>query len=322
QLVRRAVAARGAAPDALQADLPRELEELVAMLDADRHITLFGSPHYLLNQGRVVLAGPLAKLAEPLEDLFGDTVKAAAVSAHFADQCYLELDAIATLDVRARDLARELAAHVEGLADAVERYCAALDPNPYGRVLVMRLPQMLRVMVANMRSGGEGQGAILNAYLPGPAGHNLALAAELALVQSPGAAAVAQQPASAPPAAAGALGRLERKITLVFAKDTLEKSIQMISDETGVPMEIVGPDLQLEGITKNQSFGLDARDRPAREILLEILAKANPDGKLVYVVRGQGDEEAILVTTRAAAEKRGDTLPPGLEPAAAGKPKP
>ena len=322
QLVNRAAAAADGADDALQADLPRELEELVAMLDADRHLTLFGSPHYLLTQGRVVLAGPLARLAEPLEDLFGDAVKAAAVSAHVSDQCYLELDAIATLDVRARDLARQLAAHLEGLPDAVERSCLALDPDPYGRILVMRLPQMLRVMVASMRSGSEGGGAILNAYLPRPAGHNLALAAELALAQSPGVAAGARPPAPAPPAAAGALARLERKITLVFTKDTLEKSLQMIADEIGVPLEIVGPDLELEGITKNQSFGLDARDRPAREILREILAKANPDGKLVYVVSGQGDDERILVTTRAAAEQRGDTLPPGLEAAPAGPRKP
>ena len=45
-----------------------------------------------------------------------------------------------------------------------------------------------------------------------------------------------------------------------------------------------------------------------------ILAKANPDGKLVYVVRKDADGETILITTRAAAEKRGDQLPPGFAP--------
>jgi hypothetical protein len=81
-------------------------------------------------------------------------------------------------------------------------------------------------------------------------------------------------------------------------------------------MDISGPDLQLEGITKNQSFGLESRDKPAREVLVEILAKANPDGKLVYIVRQEDGVETILVTTRAAVEKRGDKLPPGLEPPA------
>jgi len=320
-VVRQAAALAAGDGDALQAELPRELEELVKLLDADRHLTLLGSPHYLLTQGRVVLAGPLAKLAEPIEGLFGDAVKAAALSAHFTDSCYLELDAIATLDLPAKQMAAELAGRVEGLADAVELYCAALNPNPYGRVLVLRLPSMLRTMVAHLRSGADGKGVVLNAYLPRHARHNLALATELALAQTPGA--VSGGPAAtAAPVATDALGRLEQKITLVFAKDTLEKSIQMISEETGVPMDIIGPDLQLEGITKNQSFGLDARDKPAREILLEIMAKANPDGKLVYIVGREEGQETILVTTRGAVAKRGDKLPPGLEAVPAGMKKP
>jgi serine/threonine protein kinase len=318
QLVRQAGASRGVPADSMLAELPLEFEQLVGMLDESRHLTLFGSPHYLATQGRVVLAGPLAKLAEPLEALFGESLQAAAVSAHFSDHCYLELDAIATRDVPPKDLAGELSERVEGLPDAVEQYCAALNPAPYGRVLVMRLPQMLRFLTANMRSGAEGKGVVLNAYLPRQAGHNIALATELALFQTPGAAVAgpAAVAAGGPAVPAGALGRLEQKITLVFARDTLERSIQMIADEIGTPLDIIGPDLQLEGITKNQSFALDARDRSAREVLLEILAKANPDGKLVYIVRGEDGVETILVTTRAAAAKRGDTLPPGLEPSA------
>lgn len=292
------------------------------MLDEQRHLTLFGSPHYLLTQGRVVLAGPLAKLAKPLEALFGESLQAAAISAHFADNCYLELDAIATRDVPPKDLVQELADRVDELPDAVEAYCAALNPAPYGRVLVMRLPQMLRFVTADMRGGAEGKGVVLNTYLPRQAGHNLALATELALAQNPGAAVAVSGPAAPAAAApAGPLGKLEQKITLVFAKDTLEKSIQMIADEIGTPMDIIGPDLQLEGITKNQSFPLDARDKSAREVLLEILAKANPDGKLVYIVRPADGVETILVTTRAAVEKRGDKLPPGLDRAAEEKKK-
>jgi hypothetical protein len=151
---------------------------------------------------------------------------------------------------------------------------------------------------------------VLNVSLPRHAGHNIALAGELALAQSPAAVGL-------PAAAAAALsptdanGKLKKKMTLTFPKDTLEKTIQMISDETGVPMEIVGPDLQLEGITKNQSFGLDEQDKTAEQILKVVMQKANPDGKLVYVVTKQNGEEVILITTRAAAQKRGDTLAPG-----------
>jgi hypothetical protein len=199
---------------------------------------------------------------------------------------------------------------VGGLADAAEAYCAALDPAPYGRRLVLRLPPMLRTLAANLRAGPEGKGVVLNAYLPPHAAHNLALATELVLAQAPrsgvGSAAVA-----GPAVPEGALGRLQKKITLVFVKDTLEKTIQMISEEIGVPMEILGPDLQLEGITKNQSFGLDETDKTAEAVLRVVLAKANPDGKLVFVMRKRDGEETIEITTRAAAQKRGDPLPAG-----------
>jgi serine/threonine-protein kinase len=300
---------------AIRAALPADLETLVAMLDAERHVTLLGSPHYLLNAGRVVLAGPLAKLAEPIDALFGGSLQAAALSLHFGESSYVELDAVATPDVPAKKLAPEIAGRVEGLADAVEGYCTALNPDPYGRMLVLRLPAMLRVLSAQIRSGAEGRGVVLNAYLPRHAPHNIALAAELALAQTPGAA-VAAGPTAAPPAAEakGALAKLGKKLTLTFAKDNLERSIQLVSEETGVPMEILGGDLQLEGITKNQSFGLEERDKTADEILRVILAKSNPDGKLVYIVKEKDGEEWVLITTRAAVEKRRDTLPPAYAP--------
>jgi hypothetical protein len=177
----------------------------------------------------------------------------------------------------------------------------------------MRLPAMIRALAGQMRAGAERGGVVLNARLPRHAGHNLALAAELALSQSGGAADVVAAPAVTA-ARVGAAAKLKTTMTLAFAKDTLEKSIQMISEEIGVPMEILGGDLQLEGITKNQSFALEERDATAEAILRVILAKANPDGKLVYVVRSEEGRETIKITTRAAAAKRGETLPPGFEP--------
>lgn len=302
----------------LKAALVGDLETLVGMLDADRHLTLLGSPYYLLNTGRPVLAGPLAKLAEPMDGLFGDSLQAAALSLHFGENFYVEMDAIATLDVPAKVLAPEIAGRVDGLPTAVEQYCTALNPDPYGRMLVLRLPAMLRALAAQLRSGAEGKGVVLNAYLPRHAAHNLALAAELALAQTPGAAAAG--PAAAPqPEPKSALEKMKKKMTLSFTKDNLERSIQMVSDEAGVPMEILGGDLQLEGITKNQSFSLDERDKTVDDVLRVILAKSNSDGKLVYIVQEKDGEEWVAITTRAAVAKRGDKLPPGFEQEKPGK---
>ena len=100
----------------------------------------------------------------------------------------------------------------------------------------------------------------------------------------------------------------------------------MLADDIGVPIELLGRDLESEGITKNQSFGLDLRDRPAAEILLAVLRQANPDRttsspadpeqKLVYLVRETVGLQAgaIVVTTRAAAKERGNKLPAVFEP--------
>jgi serine/threonine protein kinase len=294
--------------DRLQATLPPDLEELVGMLDEDRQVTLFGSPAYLLHDGRPVFAGPLAKLVEPLNALLGEGSAAAALSLHCGDTFYLELDAIPGRSGAARGEAAALADRVAAMTDAVGKYCNTLDLHPYGRELVRRLPWMLGVLTANVRSGVEGKGVVVNCHLPRQAGHNLALASELAVEQSPGAggAVVTEAIASA---SQPAVERLAKRISLTFARDTLEKSIQMLAEEIGLPIEILGRDLELEGITKNQSFGLDEQDQPAEAILGTILARSNPDGKLVYVVRRRDGAESIEITTRAAAAKRGDDLP-------------
>jgi len=309
------VAARTAGPeqddDALAASLPQDLEQLVGMLDRTRHLTLLGSPYYLLTDGRPLMAGPLAGLVEPLGSFFGDGVKAAALSLHFGDNFYAEIDTIATRAEPAKSLSGRLARQMEKVADAVEDYCAALNPHPYGRKLVMRLPAMIRVVAASARCAAEGKGVVLNTYLPRHAGHNLVLASELALEQTPGSA-VAAVPGKTPAAAPAVLASgLQKKMSLVFAKDTLEKSIQMLSEEIGIPMEILGGDLQLDGITKNQSFALDERDKSADAVLRTILAKSDSAGRLVYVIRKRDGVESIEITTKAAASKRGDTLPPG-----------
>jgi hypothetical protein len=85
--------------------------------------------------------------------------------------------------------------------------------------------------------------------------------------------------------------------------------------------------LQADGITKNQQFGIDVENKPAEEILIEVLRLANPDKtaisasdekqKLVYVMeRGKDGGEQIVVTTRAAAMARGDELPAAFVAAA------
>lgn len=297
----------------LRAALAPDMERLVGMLDRTRHLTLFGAPQYLRTEGRDMLTGPLAQLVDPLKLFFSAAVRAAALSLHVGEMLYVELDAIdsPSMNEPARVMAQTIKAKVDALADDIEDWTADLKGVEYGNKVINRLPGMMRSLAENTRAGAEGKGVVVNAYLPRSAGHNIALAAELALAQAGRAGPATRVAANAGAAAASrtAKEKLQQKISLRFPSDTLEKSIQGLAEEIGLPITILGGDLQLEGITKNQSFGLDERDKPAEAILRVILMKANPDGKLIYVIRGAGDGDSLEITTKAAAAKRGDTVP-------------
>ena len=289
-----------------------DVERLLAALDRERQLTLIGSPSFLRNDGQLFLSEQLKAPAAAIAELLGERTTVAAASLFLGETCYVEIDAVPVTAEPPRRLVDEMADRLGGLADAVERRCLDLAAGVYGGRLIGRLPGMLRVVAAELRWGVEDGLAVLNVHLPREAAHNLALASELALAQKPGAAAVAVAP-SAPPKPQSIEEKLAASVSLVFAKDTLEKSIEMLALESNIPMEILGADLQLEGITKNQSFGLEQEQQPVDAILRTILAKANPDGKLVYVIRGEGGEASLVITTRAAAAKRGETLPAGFE---------
>ena len=85
--------------------------------------------------------------------------------------------------------------------------------------------------------------------------------------------------------------KLKRKTTLSFVNEPLDRSMSLLGDDLGIRIEILGSDLQLDGITKNQAIrDLNEQDKPAGEILRDIMFKANPDGKLVYVVKARQPE--------------------------------
>jgi tRNA A-37 threonylcarbamoyl transferase component Bud32/tetratricopeptide (TPR) repeat protein len=105
------------------------------------------------------------------------------------------------------------------------------------------------------------------------------------------------------------LKALEKPLTVKTPRKTLQGMLTMISEQAQVPIDIVRADLQGEGITANQAFGLEADGRPARLVLAEVLTKADRMGRLVWIVSDEGGHETVLVTTRAAVKRRGDRLP-------------
>jgi hypothetical protein len=329
--------------------LRRDVERLLEHTDADRDVTIVVTPNSLFSDGGGLFEGGMTRLKEPLFWFLGDELSAAALSLHWDENFFIELVATPTLDTPPERAARILAERVTVIPDKVEAYVVGLQPQPYGRMVIARFPAMIRKLSAYTRSGFDSEHVVLNAYLPAVAGHNLLMAAELTLAEaqsgvgtvadldklpstgsgpelvegSPGEATTASDANSLSDKGAGAVSvaeKLRRRTTLRFGRDTLDAALRQLSQDIGVSIVIRGPDLQADGITKNQSFGIDVVDKPAEEVLVQIVRLANPDKtasgpndvkqKLVYVIhKNDAGGEQIIITTRAAATARGDQLP-------------
>lgn len=303
--------------------LRRETEQILSATDETRLFTLIAAPNFLFVDGAALWNGPAGKLRDPLEQMIPENLRAISLSMHLDDRFFIEVRAVATAETRPTELADTLRKDVSALPERVEHYLVTINPHPYGRLVLFRLPQMVRLLGQYTRSDATDSQAVLRSYLPPEAAHNLLMALELAVAENPGAARagadVGEASGPAPPATVA--DRLARRTTLKFNRDTLETAVKTLADDIGVEIRLAGADLQLDGITKNQSFGIDLQDQPAERILTQILLLANSDKtasgpadnkqKLVYVIKPlePGGQEGILVTTRAQAAKRGDTLP-------------
>ena len=304
--------------------LRRDIERLVARTDADRQITVLFAPNSLFSEGQSLFSGQASRLRDPLFWFLGDELSGAALSLNWDSNFFLELTASPTLDTPAEKASRIFAKRVTEIPSRLESYIATLAPQPYGQQIIARFPAMVRQLAKYTRTTVDDGRIILRCYLPAAAGHNLLLASELAMVESPGSAPTATVAASKGDSPSSVKERLAKVTSLKFAKDTLESALDQLSQDIGAPIVIRGPDLQADGITKNQSFGIDLSNKPAEEILVEILHLANPDKtspgthdarqKLVYIIEQKPDKtDQIVVTTRAKVKERHQNLPAAFQ---------
>jgi hypothetical protein len=301
------------AKDVLGADGPPalslDMERLVKSSDASRQFTYLISPSVLITS-KGMFSENLQQVRDPLERFLGPNVKAASLSLHLSNAFYAELRVLGSLDQDASQLARRYQEKVAQTPNDIVGYLATI-PNPHAQRIFLQMPLMLSALSEYVRIGEENKQAILNCYLPATAAHNLITGAELALATQPGTAVVVAASNPGPKKPASVAEALQKKTSLSFDRNTFEQSINLLAEDLGVKIIIIGGDLQIEGVAKNKSFGLDERDKPAGEILLSMRQKASPENKLVYVIKPEqpGGAEAVFITTRSAAEKRGYKIP-------------
>lgn len=126
---------------------------------------------------------------------------------------------------------------------------------------------------------------------------------------------------------------LAQKITVTSERASLADAVKLVAAQVQAQypefaIEILGQDLQAEGITRNQTLrDLKYKDVPAAEVLTSLVMQSNaiplldnpadPRQKLVWVVTADPNDakqSVVYLTTRAAAAKRGDLLPKVFEP--------
>lgn len=294
------IRAAGAAPE-----LRRELERLRAASDAQRQFTFLFAPNFLATGGKGLLAGEAAGLRNPLDRLLGPYPRGAMFSADLRDALFVELAVYASADQKPLVQERNLRRRWQELPAWADEYLSGVELSSYNRAVLERLPSMLDVLVDFTRSDVvEDRIVRLRAWLPAVAAHNLALAGRLALEAVEGSGGGPATPTA--PTTGDLAARLARPLSLKFPRTPLDKALELFGAEADVEVEIAGEALQRDGITKNQMLAIDVQDRPAGEVLAEILRLANAEGKLTYVVlsRDQGSggaRQTLLVTTKAAA---------------------
>jgi hypothetical protein len=299
-----------------------KMERLIKASDDQRLVNLLCAPSALFANGPRLIPSQ-AQLFKTLEQALGYDTEALSLSLHLiGPDFFTELKfrpSSGQVPAQAAKLYRDKLKAWEGGMNEFINTILPKNPQPFAFSLLMKLPRRIGKFVEYTRTGEEQGLVLVRTYLNADAGEHLVLGGELALAYA-GMAAGGEQTSGtssaadttlAAPAGNTVAEKLQKKMSLAFARDTLEKSMEMLATEIGVPIEILGGDLQLEGITKNQSFSLEEKDKTAEQILLAIFAKANPDGKLVYIIKPKepGGADMIFITTRGAAEKRKDQLP-------------
>jgi len=316
-LVAELMASEGDAPL-----LARDIESLVAASDADRSATAIVGAKFLAASGTHLLEGEAEPLRDSIAALLGNDATAASLSVHWGDAFFAELRAAPALTVPSRWLATTLQTRVAESATDIDAAIQAGTWSEYGRGVLTRFPAMVEKLGQMSRRGEADKQAVVRAYLPAAAGHNLLMGAELLLTQAaPSGDAIADAGVVKGEIRATTIEQKLAKVTsLTFPKETLQRALELLAEDVGVAIEIDGAALRAEGITQNQSFALAERERSAEAILVAILRLANPDRtatgpddprqKLVYVVDSTADGGGrMIVTTRAAAAESGRALP-------------
>ena len=299
---------------------PQPLASLADAADVDRDINLLFNSNFIRSSRDSLYPPRLQPLHAAITWLLGpgENIQAGLLSLNLSELFFCELQLFCARDKQPSIVAKEITTRLQQAAIKINQFLLGQSISRYSEATLALAPDMLRALARYTRRDQDrlgGKLAILRAYLPANAAAHLAMATELLLweISNP-------KPSASPAAELSFEQRMNQPMTLSFGRDNLLQAVNLLSQESGIPMKIIGRDLELEGITQNQSFGISMKNKPVKKILIEVLQLANPgkhfklsanEQKLIYVIKQAVPEEqpVIWITTRTAASKRGDTIP-------------
>jgi hypothetical protein len=302
----------------------RDLGRLLRSSDDQRHVTIVFLRDFFYGDGKQLFAGPRAKALDSLEWFFGDGLKAGMVGLHFDDPFYFEFRAQNDVTVDPQTLADNLRARVDAIPESIESHLYKLNPPQYWKPMVLNFKPMVGELHAYTRSGIDLDQATINSVLPGVAAHNLAFGGEMLLALAPGGM-VAVAPTASKPTPKTIEALLNAKFSYGFPSNDMVIAMQeleeMVSDEhRSLPFEfrvkIMGGDLELDGITKNQRINdFNRENESLAQILTAMVLAADSKGadpavekqRLLWVTAPDPDNPSnkiVLITTRKVATEK------------------
>ena len=356
--------------DAIEVETPVEpllgsLQALLNRSDRDRHFNfIFLRPALFNEEGQAWMGERLSGFNRELSVLIPDEILAATFSLHFDQGTYWELQLVNSVNVKIDELRALLEQRGRLVSDQLIELAGAFPSHPHWNRLKARFGVMIADLFRNARWGVEYGEIVGNGWLPPGAAHNLMAGADLALtlaLELPEGLSMASSLSrlgnandslgsnispsadSDRPAVPTTIKEVlaiprDLKVTnppdlnLLLAELQAEINDEFPSLGGRFRIKLMGPDLQLEGITQNQRPGaLDIDQQPLSSILTQIMISANPSKdisgpsdpncKLVWLVAdephpddpNQASQPIIMVTTRAAAQRQQYQLPPEFQ---------
>ena len=307
------------------------IKNLQRLSDGQRHLSLmFLRPSLFNDRGQNWMGENLSTFNRQLSELIPDEVQGGMLSFHADGGDYFEVTLDRRVDISAEELETRIQNGIDDRLQSLITLTQRIPPNEYWQALQDRFAGMLLSLTDGFRWSSQGKQLVGNVWLPPMAAHNLIAASELvAAFQRTAVDPDADQ--QAVPQTLAELLQAKRDLDIANPPDLnvlmadLEQEIN--GDYSSLPFKwrivLLGADLEKDGITKNQRPGpLKLDQKSFAEVLTSIVVSANPDKniagpadpncKLIWVVAADPDnpdQQAILITTRAAAKIKSYELP-------------